>query len=479
MKSVASLSAAAAILAGSADAFWRMPSHGRTALARLDPIVDKGVASSHAHTIHGGNNFGASTTYEDLRNSECTSAQFEDDKSAYWTPTLHFVHENGKTEIVPQVGGMLAYYLLEGDNIKAFPKGFMMLAGDPHQRNFTLPVPDPPVYAWTDEDKTQRALAAKSIGMNCLNYARAPEGSRYRHTFPSKEFLDAECTDGIRAEMLFASCWNGKDLDTPDHKSHVAYPSMLDGGSCPDGFPVRLPTLFYETIWNTYAFKGQAGQFVWSNGDPTGCGYHADFMNGWDIDTLQSAVDTCTNLSGRTEDCPVFAGRLQSEQKQDSCKVEKLPKFLDSDNCAGPANGLCGNNPIQYGPEYAKPNPPSSGDKPEAKPTLSSASLPTLSYAPARSMGAGGISVYNVADKPTPAAEYNSYPEITPVAQPPKEAVKEEAPKDEKDDGIVSTTTYTKDGVVYVVAIKEVEVYVTDPLRRRHAHAHRRNIGKH
>lgn len=55
MKSVASLSAAAAILAGSADAFWRMPAYGRTALARLDPIVDKGVASSHAHTIHGGN----------------------------------------------------------------------------------------------------------------------------------------------------------------------------------------------------------------------------------------------------------------------------------------------------------------------------------------------------------------------------------------------------------------------------------------
>lgn len=468
MKSVASLSAAAAMLAGSADAFWRMPSQGRVALARLDPIVDRGVASSHAHTIHGANNFGASTTYEDLRNSECTSAQFEDDKSAYWTPSLHFVYENGTTVIVPQVGGMLAYYLLEGENIKAFPEGFMMLAGDPHQRNFTLPVPDPPIYAWTARDRTQRALAAKSIGMNCLNYAKPPEPSRYRHTFPDRELLDT-CTDGIRAEMLFASCWNGRDLDTPDHKSHVAYPSELDGGSCPDEFPVRLPTLFYETIWNTYAFKGVPGQFVWSNGDATGCGYHADFMMGWDHKTLQSAVDTCTNLSGRTEDCPVFAGRLQSEQQQTQCKVAKLPKFLDNDNCEGPASALCGNNPIQYGPAYASSNPPSSGDND----TPTSVPLPSQSYAPASSMGAGDISVDNVVEKPTPAAEYNSYPEITPAAQPPKEAVNED------DDGIVSTTTYTKDGVVYVVAIKEVEVYVTDPLRRRHAHAHRRNIGKH
>jgi hypothetical protein len=53
MKSVASI-AAAALLSGTADAFWRMPCHARTALARLDPIVDEGVASSHAHTIHGG-----------------------------------------------------------------------------------------------------------------------------------------------------------------------------------------------------------------------------------------------------------------------------------------------------------------------------------------------------------------------------------------------------------------------------------------
>ena len=214
--------------------------------------------------------FDASTTYEMLRSSECTSCQFDDDKSAYWTPTLHFVHENGKTEVVPQVGGMLAYYLLLGDNIKAFPKGFMMIAGDQRQRNFTGPMPDPPVYSWTAKDQTQFALIQKALGFNFLNYNKAPEGSRYRHFMPDKSFMDDNCVDGIRAEIMFASCWNGKDLDTPDHKSHVAYPSMIDGGVCPEGYDTRLPTLFFETIWNTYKFKGQPGQFVWSNGDPTG-----------------------------------------------------------------------------------------------------------------------------------------------------------------------------------------------------------------
>lgn len=54
MKSVASLSAAVALLSGTTNAFWRMPCFSRTTLARLDPIVDTGTASSHGHTIHGG-----------------------------------------------------------------------------------------------------------------------------------------------------------------------------------------------------------------------------------------------------------------------------------------------------------------------------------------------------------------------------------------------------------------------------------------
>lgn len=43
-----------------------------------------------------------------LKDSECTSCAVTQDKSAYWTPALYFMHENGDTELVQQVGGMLA-----------------------------------------------------------------------------------------------------------------------------------------------------------------------------------------------------------------------------------------------------------------------------------------------------------------------------------------------------------------------------------
>lgn len=498
MKSTTTFSVAAALLSGSAEAFWRMPCHSRTAFLRLDPIVDPGVASSHGHVIHGGSNFGESTTYEDLRASNCSSCQFSDDKSAYWTPSLHFAHTNGKTEVVPQVGGMLAYYLLLGDDIKPFPEGFEILAGDTRMRNFTGPVPDEPTSAWGAADMTQESLMQKSLGFNCLNYNKAPEGSRYRHFMPDKDFLDANCANGIRAEIFFPSCWNGKDVTSDDHKSHMAYPNLIDGGTCPEGYETRLPSLFYETIWNTYAFKGKSGQFIWSNGDPTGYGYHADFINGWNTDVLRSAVNDCTNLSGRVEDCPHFTSDLQTEAVQGECKIEDIPTALLDDDCGGPSDGLCGNVPVQYGPEYASELQPGATEKPSGGVSITSvAPVPTQTYAPARSKNSYGVSVYNVKTSTQPGP-YNT--DSLEIAEPSKAAKtsskaaesssKAAAPavtpspslEDAADPAgsIISTKIYTEGGVVYEIAIEEVVVTTTVDAAyrraRRHAHAHRRRV---
>lgn len=53
--SALSLAVSALTLAGSADAFWRLPCRGRTGVGRLDPIMDPGKVSDHVHVIHGGN----------------------------------------------------------------------------------------------------------------------------------------------------------------------------------------------------------------------------------------------------------------------------------------------------------------------------------------------------------------------------------------------------------------------------------------
>ncbi|KAJ5536109.1 hypothetical protein N7513_009295 [Penicillium frequentans] len=346
------LVAGLAIFSGVADAFWRLPCRGRTGLARLDPIVDPGKISSHVHSVHGAGNFGMSSNSETLRESNCTSCAIMQDMSAYWTPALYFMHTNGSAQVVPEVGGMLSYYLLYGENITAFPDGFRMLAGDPFQRNFTWPVPDPPKSSWSGAQVSQKALRQKALGFNCLNYNTAAEGSLTRHFMPNKTYLDAHCTDGLRLELMFPSCWNGKDVDSPDHKSHVAYPDLVMTGTCPKGYETQLVSLFYETIWNTYAFKDVDGYFALANGDPTGYGYHGDFMYGWEDGILQKAVDTCTSATGIVNDCAVFD--LQSEDDQRQCFFEE-PAALKGENTHMHANGLPGNVPIAWGPAYASP----------------------------------------------------------------------------------------------------------------------------
>jgi hypothetical protein len=148
-----------------------------------------------------------------------------------------------------------------------------MIAGSSNQRNFTLPVPDPPLSEWSSDpqQETQAALAQKALGFNCLNYAITPEGSLYRHFMPDKAYLDANCLDGLRFELMFPSCWNqAMGPTSKNFKDHVAYPNLVKTGTCPDGFGTRLPSLFYETIYNTQDFVGIDGQFILSNGDPTG-----------------------------------------------------------------------------------------------------------------------------------------------------------------------------------------------------------------
>ena len=69
------------------------------------------------------------------------------------------------------------------------------------------------------------------------------------------------CGGGIRATITFPTCWDGVNLDSADHKSHVAYPSSgsyESTGPCPSTHPVHLPQVMYEVIWDTRQFNDKS-----------------------------------------------------------------------------------------------------------------------------------------------------------------------------------------------------------------------------
>jgi hypothetical protein len=353
-----------------------------------------------------------------------------------------------------------------------------MIAGDPYRRNFTGPFPDTALSFWpTDPTDDQYFLEQRALGFNCLNYQIAPEPSLYRHVLPSKDYMDANCADGLRLELAFPSCGTG-ELDSEDHKSHVAYPSLVKEGNCPKGYDVHYPFLFYESIWATNQFVGEDGQFMLSYGDPVGTGYHGDFIMGWESEEfLQNALDTCQNESGDIQDCPLFD--IQSDSDAAECTFD-VPDCLKHDKPEGPRQGLAVDVPIQYGPEQATKYPiagkqgqPTKHIEPSTPP--STFSHPTVTYSPADPESTkseqGGIVVAMVSTDTSGVSEA--------AAPTPSTTVTPDAPPSDAGDGFIATKYITQGNTVIEVFVTEVDVtvYATEtataaPAGKRHLHRH-------
>jgi len=149
------------------------------------------------------------------------------------------------------------------------------------------------------------------------------------------------------------SCWDGVNLDSPDHVSHIAFLSGLDHGSCPSTFPVPLIKLLYEVTWEVTSMasrwdpKKDLWPFVLATGDATGYSWHADFQNGWDTQALQNAIDKCNNGTsyGITKACPFL-----SVANITIANLCKQPPAVD-EKVDGQLQYLPGCNPIQPGPQ--------------------------------------------------------------------------------------------------------------------------------
>jgi len=295
-------------------------------LQRSDPVVQPGIASAHVHSIIGGNAFKRTMGPMDANHANSTTCDKAIDHSNYWVPQLYHQRQSDKMwEMVPWHGSAV-YYQKRACDYKpgirtcdktvvplAFPDGFRMVAGDTLRRS-----------------QNNSDFAQKAISIMCI----FDGGSKEYNGFPPRQ------CNTLRSQVYFPSCWDGKNLDSADHKTHVSYPAIGDynGGVCPQSHPVALMSVFYEFFFDTKQYTDR--YFAFANGDPTGYGYHGDFIMGWtDRGLLQTAHRDCVTAAN----CPKL-GNQPSESRP-----LIYPAIYEEDiGLKNPIKSLPGNNPVVW-----------------------------------------------------------------------------------------------------------------------------------
>ncbi|KAL2840164.1 hypothetical protein BJY01DRAFT_250151 [Aspergillus pseudoustus] len=229
-----------------------------------DPIVSPGQRSSHTHVVTGGTAFQRHMGLETARSANDTTCEVAMDRSNYWIPALYHANatREGGFELIGYEWSAI-YYLNRACNdtpgLKTCrsgsypltpPAGLRIVAGNPR------------LQTYNDSDFSQRAISHM-----CL-----------------------------QSQVFFPSCWDGKNLDSPVHKSHMAYPEIGDynQGVCPGSHPIAIFSLFVEFLFNTAPFP-DFQKWVYATSDFTGYSLHGDSINGWtDQSALQPAFKTCT-----------------------------------------------------------------------------------------------------------------------------------------------------------------------------------------
>mgnify|MGYP002620052505 CR=1 FL=1 len=222
-----------------------------------DPIVFPGLpGASHNHTFWGNTTTNAATTTASLYAATATTCNPSEDKSAYWIPTLY---QHGKVVDPIEVTVYYGSRLKDPSRTQPFPPGFRMITGDatkqsdPHGNHF-----------WC-------AGIGGEIG-------RTADG----------EFPICAPTAHLVRQVTFADCWDGKHLDSPNHKDHVANGNHL--GECPASHPIPIPNISFVI---GYPLSGYTEGITLSSGNAVSM--HADFFNGWDEEALAARVRNCIN----------------------------------------------------------------------------------------------------------------------------------------------------------------------------------------
>lgn len=232
-----------------------------------DPIVYPGQPGrSHLHTFFGNTGVTGNSTAATIANSgNSTCRGGIVNRSSYWVPSM--IDTRDGTPLRPSESHFYyktGYYGVVPSSVQALPAGLRMIAGD--AKNTTSSGP----FAYSCHGDNIAAQQGPGIP-NC------PVGSE------------------VWQHIYFPQCWDGVNLDSPDHKSHMAYPTA--GRGCPASHPVPLPEITFNIVYPVTEanapLRWRLSSDNYGSNLPGGYSAHGDWFNGWRADIMDTFVRNC------------------------------------------------------------------------------------------------------------------------------------------------------------------------------------------
>jgi hypothetical protein len=252
-----------------------------------DPIVyPNQQGAAHHHTFFGNTSVNYKSdlnTFGSVGNSTCSGGIMN--RSAYWVTSM--INTETNAPIAPR--SVLVYYksgyIVPSELIKAPPKGLRMIAGN--------------------------AKAVDGSVNNNTGFTCHPGPNSTRTSSPKTKTIPTgtNCVagDDLMLTVLFPQCWDGVNLDSPNHKDHMAYASnnYVTANKCPATHPVPIPEITVNEHFTVAAtdkldkWRLASDNYTF-NGTNAGYSAHSDYVEGWDRTFIEGIIKNCINAK---KDC--------------------------------------------------------------------------------------------------------------------------------------------------------------------------------
>lgn len=288
-----------------------------------DPIVYPGEpGKAHLHQFFGNLAADAHSTYESLRTTGESTCQNELNRSAYWMPAML----DGKGNVV-RPDFVSIYYKRRPASDPACKSEAKGCVGVPRGLRF--------VFGWDQRRPTVRQPENTAYtGFKCVQGWEPVTPTAKDMVEPMKV-----CKPGqqIYASISSPQCWNGVDLDTPDHRNHL---SDTRQDRCPETHPYIIPQF---TMTVAYSIEAGDDPMRWELSSDQmlppalrrpGASFHSDYFEAWEDDIRLRWEAACLDKMLNCSDGDLGDGQILSRGKhypprQVSPRLVAIPETPD------------------------------------------------------------------------------------------------------------------------------------------------------